>query len=75
MDGNLIKEKHSGGLGGHFGANKTYEQMNKFYFWPEMRSEVERYVKIVKYVSMQREGVKTQVCMFHYLIQIGLGIW
>lgn len=28
----LIKEKHNGGLGGHFGADKTYEQLNRFYF-------------------------------------------
>ncbi len=32
MRENLIKEKHSGGLGGHFSADKTYEQLNRFYF-------------------------------------------
>ena len=40
----LINEKHSGGLGGHFGVDKTYEQLNHFYFWPKMRFEVEKYV-------------------------------
>ena len=30
MRENLIKEKHSGGLGGHFGADKTFERLNHF---------------------------------------------
>lgn len=48
MRENLIKEKHSGGIRGNFGAEKTYEQLNRFYFWPKMRSEVERYMKNCK---------------------------
>ena len=48
MRENFIKEKHSGGLGGHFGADKTYEQLNWFYFWPKMTVEVEKYVKNCK---------------------------
>lgn len=48
MRENLIKEKHNGGLGGYFGADKTYEQLNRFYFWSKMRSEVEKYVKNCK---------------------------
>lgn len=72
MRENLIKEKHNG-LGGHFGADKTYEQLNRFYFWPKMRFEVERFVKNCK--VCQYAFTKTQVCMFHYLFWIGLGIW
>ncbi len=71
MRENLIKEKHSGGLGGHFGVDKTYELLNQFYFWTKMRAEVEKYVKKCKV----HQGAKTKVCMFHYLFQIGLGIW
>ena len=36
MRENLIKEKHSGVLAGQFGIDKTYEQLNRFYFWPKM---------------------------------------
>ena len=32
MRENLIKEKHSGGLVGHFGTDKTYEQLSHFYY-------------------------------------------
>ena len=48
MRENLIKEKHSGGLARHFGIEKTFEQLNKFYFWSKMKSEVEKYVKTCK---------------------------
>ena len=44
----LIKEKHIGGIGGHFGAYKTFEQLSHFYFCPKMTYEVEKYVKNCK---------------------------
>eukprot|EP00253_Pinus_taeda_P035898 PITA_35898 len=37
MRENIIREKHSGGLAGHFGMNKTLEQLSHFYFWQKMR--------------------------------------
>lgn len=36
MRDNIVKEKHSGGLGGHFGLNKTLDLVRRFYFWPRM---------------------------------------
>jgi len=48
MRENLIKKKRSGGLAGHFGVEKTYEQLNRFYFWLKMKYEVEKYVKTCK---------------------------
>ena len=33
---NLIKEKHSGGLAGHFGINKTLSLLKEKYYWPKM---------------------------------------
>jgi hypothetical protein len=36
MRENLLKEKHSGGLAGHFGHNKTFPKLNESYFWPGM---------------------------------------
>lgn len=30
---NIIKEKHSGGLSGHFREGKTFAQVNVFYHW------------------------------------------
>ena len=44
MRENLLKEKHSGGLAGHFGNGKTYAQLNNFYYWLGMRADVQRFV-------------------------------
>jgi hypothetical protein len=38
MRENLLKEKHSGGLAGHFGNDKTYVQLSSFYYWLGMRA-------------------------------------
>jgi hypothetical protein len=44
MRENLLKEKHSGGLVGHFDHDKTFAKLRESYFWPGMRSEVKRFV-------------------------------
>jgi hypothetical protein len=44
MRGNLLKEKHSGGLAGHFGHDKTFAQLSSSYYWPGMRTEVIKFV-------------------------------
>jgi hypothetical protein len=44
MRENLLKEKHSGGLAGHFGHEKTFAKLNESYFWPGMRADVKRFV-------------------------------
>ena len=44
MRENLIQEKHNGGIAGHFGSDKIFGQLSLFYFWPKMRSEVEKFV-------------------------------
>ena len=36
MRKNLIQEKHSGGLSGHFGQDKNFSLVSNFYFWPKM---------------------------------------
>jgi hypothetical protein len=36
MRENLLKEKHSGGLAGNFGHDKTFTKLSKSYFWPGM---------------------------------------
>jgi hypothetical protein len=46
MRENLLKEKHSGGLVGHFGHDKTFSKLNGSYFWPGMRTDVKIFVEI-----------------------------
>jgi hypothetical protein len=44
MRENLLKEKHSGGLAGHFGHDKTFSKLNSLYFWLGMRKNVKIFV-------------------------------
>jgi hypothetical protein len=48
MRENLLKEKHSGGLVGHFGHDKTFSKLNDSYFWPRMRTDVNKFVDICR---------------------------
>ena len=42
---NIIKEKHSGGLPGHFRQDMTFSQVNSFYYWPKMQTDTKRFVE------------------------------
>jgi hypothetical protein len=44
MRENLLKEKHSGGLAGHFSHDKTFSKLNGSYFWLGMRTDVKKFV-------------------------------
>jgi hypothetical protein len=44
MRENLLKEKHNGGLAGHFGHDKTFSKLNGSYFWSRMRKDVKIFV-------------------------------
>jgi hypothetical protein len=44
MRENLVREKHNGGLAGHFGHEKTFAKLSESYFWPGMRTDVKRFV-------------------------------
>jgi hypothetical protein len=44
MRENLLKEKHSGGLAGHFGHDKTFVQLNSSYYCLGMRIDVKKFV-------------------------------
>ena len=44
MRENLIQENGNGGLVGHFGIDKTLDQLSHFYYWPKMRRDVQRFV-------------------------------
>jgi hypothetical protein len=46
MRENLLKEKHSGGLDGHFDHEETFAQLNNLYYWLGMRKDVKKFVNI-----------------------------
>ena len=45
MRENLIKEKHNGGLVGHFGRDKTIDLVSKNYDWPYLQKDVKKFVQ------------------------------
>ena len=48
MRENLIQEKDSGGLSGHFGQDKTFSLVSNFYFWPNMKHDAMKFVERCK---------------------------
>jgi hypothetical protein len=43
MRENLVREKHSGGLVGHFGHDKTFAKLSESYYWLGMHADVKRF--------------------------------
>ena len=54
MRENIIREKHSVGLAGHFGIDKTLDQLSHFYYWSKMRRDVQRYVTMCKVCQLAK---------------------
>jgi hypothetical protein len=44
MRENLVREKHSGGLAGHFGHDKTFAKLSESYYWLGMRADIKIFV-------------------------------
>ncbi|CAI7784235.1 unnamed protein product [Closterium sp. NIES-53] len=40
----LLQEAHDGATSGHFGVEKTQQQLQRYYYWPEMLTDVQRHV-------------------------------
>jgi hypothetical protein len=63
MRENLLKEKHSGGLAGHFGHDKTFSKMNGSYFWPGMRTDVRKFVDRCR-ICQHTEGKRKNIGLY-----------
>jgi hypothetical protein len=48
MRENLLSEKHSGGLAGHFGHEKMFAQLKCSYYWLGMRTNVKKFMNKCK---------------------------
>jgi hypothetical protein len=76
MRDNLLKEKHTGGLAGHFGHDKTFAQLSSSYYWPGMRTKVIKFVNIYDfkeaYEACANPVLRDRSQWAEYMIQEGL---
>jgi hypothetical protein len=66
MRENLLKEKNSGGLAGHFFHDRTFAKMRESYFWPWMWLEVKKFVDRCK-IFQHSKGRKQNAGFYHPL--------
>lgn len=66
MRGNLIKEKHCGPMGGHFGIDKTLELVRRHYFWPKMQTYIRKFVESCT-ICQRAKGVSTNQGLYQPL--------
>lgn len=59
----LIKNLHSGGLGGHFGITKTIELVSTRFYWPQLRKDIQNYVKRC-YTCQTEKGTSTNAGLY-----------
>lgn len=67
MRENLIKEKHSGGLVGHFGIDKTIALVSEQHFWPHIHKDVKRYLQSCR-VCQVAKGSSQNVALYKLFI-------
>jgi hypothetical protein len=73
MRENLLKEKHSGGLAGHFGHDKTFAKLNESYFFPGMIAYVKRFME--RCIICQHSKAKRQNAGFYQTFPIPEKSW
>jgi hypothetical protein len=69
MRENLLKEKHSGGLVGHFGHVKMFAKLNESYFgWKCEQISRDSWID-VEFASIRREGSRMRGFINHFPYQ------
>ncbi|XP_071924800.1 uncharacterized protein [Coffea arabica] len=72
----LVREAHGGGLMGHFGIAKTLMTLQEHFFWPRMRSDVERHIESHPQTDGQTEVVnRTLSTLLHAIIKKNIKSW
>jgi hypothetical protein len=56
MRENLLMEKQSEGLAGHFSHDKTFAQLNNSYYWTCMRAKVKKFVNTCNIFHYAKEN-------------------
>jgi len=70
----LLKECHDGPFAGHGGAKRTTTFFKKSYYWPNLKDDIEEYVKICLTCQQNRTFNKKQARLLRPLV-IPKGMW
>lgn len=52
----IIREIHDGPLGGHQGQNNTFNRIARTHYWPEMRKDIQEYVRTCALCQKRARG-------------------
>ena len=66
MRENIIKEKHCGSLGGHFGIDKIVEMVRISYFWPKLNNCFRKFIESCT-IFQQEKGMTTNQGLYQPL--------
>jgi hypothetical protein len=61
-----IKEKHNGGVAGHFGLDKTITIISEHYYWPQLSQDVKKFVQSCR-VCQIAKGVSQNTGLYQPL--------
>jgi hypothetical protein len=70
---NLIKWLHSGGLGRHFGMDKTAPLVKERYFWPSFNKDVRNFVEVCRICQLAKG--KSQNMRLYTPLSVPKGPW
>ncbi len=70
----FLKECHDGPLAGHGGATRTTTFLKKSYYWPNLKDDIEEYVKTCLKCQQNRTLNKKQASLLQPL-PIREGLW
>ena len=62
----IIREKHCGGLGGHFRIDKTLDIVKRSYSWPKLGNDVKKLIETCT-IFQQARGVSTNQGLYQPL--------
>ena len=60
----LLKECHDGSVAGHCGMKPTLAKLVKNYYWPNLRDDVEQYVKSCVTCQQNRTQFREEAGLF-----------
>ena len=70
--GYLVWELHAGGLAGHFGREKTINEVESLFYWPSLKQDVARLIGQCRTCQLAKQWNKTLACICLYPCQVAL---